>query len=269
MNYIFSHYTGDLNKEGIRWYLNSVNKNIKNCVVLFFTDVNEIPVNLQTYPNVKFIKGFETNLELLDCCKRYFYYYEYIINNNFLPSDKFFIGDVRDLVFLDDIFDRIFDNNQIHLFQENSNVILKDEQCNTMWLNDMDTNLVNIIGHNPICCSGTTICENLNMIKSYLHDLTRLMLRYEKKSKWKINDQGIHNELVYTTNNFSKLKKENLNFHKNENPNLIYTMGLCPESEYVIESNNLYVGESKIKPAVIHQYDRRDRAKNFVIDMFN
>ena len=60
-----------------------------------------------------------------------------------------------------------------------------------------------------------------------------------------------------------------LNFHKNEIPDLIYTMGLCSEPEYIIESNNIYVGESRIKPAVIHQYDRRDRAKKLVIDMFN
>ena len=46
-------------------------------------------------------------------------------------------------------------------------------------------------------------------------------------------------------------------------------MGLCSEPEYIIESNNIYVGESRIKPAVIHQYDRRDRAKKLVIDMFN
>ena len=110
MNYVITHYTGNLDQPGIRAFVQSTA--LVKAQVLFFTSNTEVPDSLKA-PNIHWIlvpRKVEPNLQR---------HYDFL---NFLeaekPMGKFFICDCRDLVFLGDPFQNLSGHEHLHVFQE-------------------------------------------------------------------------------------------------------------------------------------------------------
>jgi hypothetical protein len=277
MNYIITHYTGNLNQPGMQSFVHSL-----GCVdaqVIFFTSNSEVPDFMRTdqirvvvtpdrgcvIPN--FQRHFDT-LDFLEAEK---------------PEGNFLVCDCRDLVFLGDPFSPILTNNSIehlkalskdphatlavsnrlHVFQECGLYRNRDEFCNKVWLEALHPTVLDRLGHHIVLCGGTIMGESLESLLAYHKAHLSVVNRYSPTAESaRFNDQATFNETIR-----SGLTNIETVVHHNEAPSLVYTLGNVPHDEYSIGDDNL-IWVNGFSPPVIHQYDRRDRAYGLIRKLF-
>ena len=276
MNYIITHYTGNLHQPGMQSFVHSL-----GCVdaqVIFFTSNSEVPDFMRTdqirvvvtpdrgcvIPN--FQRHFDT-LDFLEAEK---------------PEGNFLVCDCRDLVFLGDPFSPILINNSIdklkalskdphatlavsnrlHVFQECGLYRNRDEFCNKVWLEALHPTVLDRLGHHIVLCGGTIMGESLESLLAYHKAHLSVVNRYSPTTEGaRFNDQATFNETIR-----SGLTNIETVVHHNEAPSLVYTLGNVPHDEYTIIDDRIHV--NGFSPPVIHQYDRRDRAHGLIRKLF-
>mgnify|MGYP003336007591 CR=1 FL=1 len=253
VNYVITHYTGNLDQPGIRAFVQSTA--LVKAEVLFFTSNTEVPDSLKA-PNIHWIlvpRKVEPNLQR---------HYDFL---NFLeaekPMGKFFICDCRDLVFLGDPFQNLSGHEHLHVFQECGLFRNRDEYYNMRWLEMMYPGALDVLGDFPILCGGTILAECREIAEAYLRAHTASITRHLPNRTVELSDQATFQEVArfYTD-------PTTLITHTNEEPSLVYTMGNVPDDEYAIRDGRIWVGP--YCPAVIHQFDRRYRAFKFISETY-
>lgn len=259
-------------------FLNSLKKlNFNGELILFSNSLKEKEL-LSEYSFCKLqkIPLKYHNIQYSTAVLRYFYYLDYI-KENITHNDKIIFTDIRDTVFQNT---NIFDHNMtegIYLFKENKDNLISTEEWHSVWFNDLDrSDFLDPSEEKAIYCSGIQLFKNKNYAIEYLNLFCDKVSQY-KKYTWKINDQPIHQLVIYE--DILKSKRS----LSNENNDLVFHMGLCDENEYTIneyeyeiknfaEKNLPYSNENICLdgsiPSIIHQYDRRERAISLIENQY-
>lgn len=245
--------------------IKKINKNNLLKLVLL-TDLEEDDFNEYDFIEVINIKKNNFNYndqQLLPVVCRYNYYKKYL--NNYLQNaseiQSILFVDVRDVLFQNTkIFDSI-DKNKIYLFKENNNYTFGNEHWHQVWFDAIERNdFIKKFCNETFYCSGVHLFGSLEMAFIYLEAFDQELQKY-KKYKWHLNDQALHNILIY-----EEILPSNILYkYETELTDKLFTMGLCNEEDYVIHENKLYYQYNFIEPSIIHQYDRRlDRTKDLI-----
>jgi hypothetical protein len=258
MNYILAYATG-YDKETYLPLLNSI-KNIENrsnIKLILFTDLDSSAFN--EYDFIEVVNTEDVNYkpikyDVISAVLRYFYYLNYLKQlDNSKNIDSVSFIDVRDVVFQNlNLYNNI-DQNKIYIFKENNRYTFGNEGCHKMWFDSIGRNdFSNKFKDDTFYCSGIHIFGNLDLTIYYLNLFTEQCEIY-RDYKYAINDQPIHNILIYEKH----LNEIELHRCESELDERIFSMGLCLEEDYIIENKKLYYKHNNVYPSIIHQYDRR------------
>lgn len=270
MNYIFTHYSGNFefnhrnNERGILRLFLSAKKHLTNFKILFFTQnniVDKIPTSILKFVDdnqdiVEIVNSKSLDLSVGLHCQRYCYYYLYLHNNRkkFNDDDRFFHIDASDVIFQDNIFDKVIPNNKIHIFYEDKQVTFSKSYINKKWIDDIKPNSSETIGNAPVCCSGTVLMDNLKQFENFLLDMSWNIFRVDKTMTESLHDQALYNLILHGALLNVFIDRDDLEFHNNEFPQLVYTMQGVTGHDYTITNTGVLVND--IMPCVLHQYDR-------------
>ena len=280
MNYIFTHFSGDFehahrnNERGILRLFESAKKHLTNFKILFFTQnqlETHVPKSILEFADnnkdtVEIIRIAPLDLAVGMHCQRYCFYYIYLKDNRkqFKDDDKFFHIDASDVIFQGNIFDRIKPDGKIHVFYEDQNLIFNSSYTNTSWIEDIKPGSSEVIGKHFICCSGTVLLDNLLQFENFLLDMSWYILRIEKVMTKPLHDQALYNLIIHGALKKTFIKNEDITFHNNEYPELVYTMQGVTAHDYTITETGVSVND--VVPCVLHQYDRH---KDTLFPVFN
>jgi hypothetical protein len=145
-----------------------------------------------------------------------------------------------------DIRDVVFQNNpeniqhsDLDFFLEDESVTIKTSTINAVWIESgFGKDCLNKIGDNYISCAGVVIGNSENMFSYYKK-------MFEISSTKNVNDQGLHNFLIYT----GQIKAKLIRNEESE----VYTVGYV--KDLIIKNHIVYNKKGNI-PAIVHQYDR-------------
>jgi len=253
MNIILSFATG-YTVEKYNPLLNSLQKINFPFKFVLFTDLQQtdfIDYNFVEVINVKNELYQDIHQPVISAVLRYYFYKRYIELNDVDSSILF--CDIRDVIFQNG---KIFDNlnkNKIYIFKENNRYIFGEEQCHINWFNSINRqDFIQNFYKETFYCSGVQLFGNKNVCSLYLDLFINECKKYIEY-KWDINDQTIHNILIYENH-----IDDNVLFkYESELNDKVFSMGLCKEEDYIINNKILYYISTNIIPSVIHQYDRR------------
>lgn len=255
MNYILTHYTGDLNQPGLQAFVHSTR--LVDAQVIFFTTNTEIPEGIRA-DHVRYVITKPWHWPHI---QRHFDWLNLIREEDL--QGKFFICDSRDLVFMGDPFKSLTGGSHyVHVFQECALYRNRDEYYNAWWMDCMRQGALDEMGDLPILCGGTIFGETRQAIERYLVAHTELLTQYIPTMGQIFSDQSSFCECIRQR----MAGDPNLIIHKNEMPSLVYTMGNVPEGEYTVEGHRVQV--NGYLPTVIHQFDRRFPAFRLISDLY-
>lgn len=242
--------------------LNSLQKIDTSFKFVLFTDLCQedfTDYNFVEIVNIKNEKYQDIYEPVITAVLRYFYYKRYLELNE-LDSSIIFC-DVRDVLFQDgSVFDNL-DKDKIYIFKENNRYIFGEEGCHINWFNSIGRqDFIEKFYKETFYCSGVQLFGSKDVCKIYLDAFVEQCKKYIDY-KWAINDQTIHNILIY-----ENIIPENYFFkYETELNDKVFSMGLCKEEDYLVYDKILYLIESEIKPSIIHQYDRRLDRTQFLL----
>jgi hypothetical protein len=199
------------------------------------------------------------------------YRYKKITNFRWKIYEDFLISNINkyNLVFSTDLRDVFFQKDFFNNYNSNISflgVALEDgylsERINKKWLIDAyGVDLYNSIKNQRIICAGTVWGTIDKLI-----EFSKIM--WEKlESKWSLKnnvaDQAVANYLIYHDKMFNDclIKSENKN-------GLIMTIGLTKEKDIYFDINDNIVNGKGEVAAAIHQYDRKSKIVQKVINKY-
>ena len=207
--------------------------------------IHEIPI--QEFKNMKIIN------------------YRWKLYANFLQNNKdkynlVFTADIRDTIFQQDVFNYLPNNSQY------LGIALEDctlsERINKKWIiNAYGKYLHKTLKNQRTICIGT-LWGTVDIFLKFSH------IMYEKlSSEWSINnkviEQAVTNYLIYHERLFNDylIKSDNRD-------GKIMTIGVTKSEKIFLDiENNILNGKGE-KAAVIHQYDRKPRIRDLIINKY-
>lgn len=258
MNLILAFATGYTKAEYEPFLKSARLANLSNTVrIVLFTDLDK--TTFQEYPFVEIVNVNDDghkpqNQNFIAPVLRYGYYLKYL--KMLCGSDDvggIMLADVRDVLFQHfNIFSDL-DSSKIYVFKENSRYTFGDDACHKNWFNSIGRgDFSTTFAEKTFYCSGIHLFGSVKAAVYYLDLFTNVCEIY-RNYKWAVNDQPIHNILIYE----NYLSEDRLVKHESELNERVFNMGLCREEDYTIVGNRLCFVDTAIYPSVIHQYDRR------------
>ena len=256
MNYILSHFERDAESTAshhdILCFLNSKVKNVPDAKLVFFTNLKEDAPR----ENVEFIDATNLSRMSVPATDRFQFYLDYLNSSSFSETDRFIFCDCRDVCFARNPF-KVLDfyrKDLIIIGAENSAYTINSDGCNLNWINIQNPRNAGLFGDKSIICSGVVLATGWSIAKLFLSQMCCIALYYNNILKREgTNDQGLLNELYHL-----HLEKypENVAAIPNENNPLMFHLALCDSSSYKLDTENIIVTSSGVKPCILHQYDR-------------
>ncbi|NVM05308.1 MAG: hypothetical protein HWN67_23525 [Candidatus Helarchaeota archaeon] len=199
----------------------------------FITDISDVNNILPKLPYNK----------MAHVCSRFVMYYLYLSKYGKNYS-KVMLTDVRDVIFQHNPFDFKF-NKGLCCFLEDKRVKINTSEINTKWIREgFGEKVLAEIGHNCISCAGITIGET-SKIMNYLKKMVDYLTQGGGTS---INDQGVHNYLIYT-NQLNDLEL----FENEKGP--VLTLGQTKKGTIHFNNEGLIINDNGDVFNVIHQYE--------------
>jgi hypothetical protein len=200
--------------------------------------------NVQAIP-ILWVRSFSRSVH----ARRYAIYAKFLRARRH-QYDQVMVSDVRDVVFQRHPFDGIT-SSQCYFFLEGTTQKIGEDPTNSRWVSGCTTVAqFEAVSSRRICCSGITI-GGIGAMLGYLDRMASRISEIPFRIYRKIGhgyDQGIHNLLVYLDPDIDGTVVEN-NRH-------IATMGLGPESLYMLDEKEVVRIAGGHVPAICHQYDR-------------
>lgn len=176
-----------------------------------------------------------------------------ILLRNKTKYNNVMLTDTRDVVFQENPFS--FRHHKICFFFEATNIRIKDEDWNSMWiLSAFGTDVLQKMGKRRISCFGTIIGPTTGVIR-YLTVALKLLRCVKLGMLWGI-EQGIHNYIIY------QRKVTSFKIYNSED-GPIFTFGASRIKEINLNRHGVFVNSRDIPIKVIHQYDRHLFLKEF------
>jgi hypothetical protein len=177
---------------------------------------------------------------------RYFLYLDFMRSLRCYYSHVM-MTDVRDVVFQRDPFSFSWPEG-INCTLEDRRMTLATCPHNSHWIRThQGQEAMAAVGHEPISCSGTTVCDQAGAVR-YLEAMTERLIPFKGGERIAGYDQGVHNVLLHT----GQLGK--LTLHDNGGP--ILTLGYT-KGEPVLDAEGFVLNDNGERAHIVHQYDRK------------
>lgn len=179
---------------------------------------------------------------------RYGYFYRFLLGNKDKYS-KVLLSDTRDVIFQDNPL-KNFNNNSLVLSLESDNVLLGEDELNSVWMrNVFGERILEQFLNKNIACSGVTM-GTYNNVMCYLYKMIFYIGYYAERIIFSnANDQPIRNFLFWNN------KLSNVEISEcGKGP--ILTMHLLKNDEININDEGLVVDNLGRTIPILHQYDR-------------
>ena len=177
--------------------------------------------------------------------------------------DRVMLADVRDMFFQRDPFDFPW-HSDLCCFLEDDKVTIMESHANRRWVGAAaGEDTLQEIGDEIVSCSGLTTGTAAGVLR-YLEQMVSLTIEAlsdEKVPLDKLNDQGLHNVLLY------KGRLGNVRLLTNETGPVL-TLGYTAKGSVKRDSHGQFLIEGGDVANVLHQYDRHADILNVVLKRY-
>lgn len=183
--------------------------------------------------------------------------------------DRYFISDVRDVMFQSNPFENLPEGEFIYNFTEDPGISIDREEHHIKMINRVfGPDTLNFLKDRKIICSGTIIGSKNKMLwwlDMFCQYLSQIQQKNPSVCFEMLLDQVIANHMYYFQDNGENIELK-------PNGDIVGTIGLCithpdHEGDFKLSCGTFYLN-GKV-PAVIHQYDRSPEMFNEISEIYN
>lgn len=180
---------------------------------------------------------------------RYAFYYKFLKDKQYR---NILLTDTRDVYFQDNPFKNF--NYELAVFEEAKMYKLKTDEYNSAWVKKaFGEKILDVIGDNTVCCSGT-IMGSQSGIMRFLKVFLDTCMKYNVSYKIVGVDQGVFNFVIYS--GLLEFGKICLNGDR------ILTIPRDPLKDIFLVDGKVVYNNSE--PNIVHQFDRHKNLIEFI-----